>query len=562
MESTLHSRHIPREHLDFSVSTARTVEANGLCGVLEGDMPARLLERGISVIETRFTWYEAGDPASPDLSMLERRIAAIEKAGLRPGLFCWLQYPPEGYGDISYLRCLEHGEGSSIASLWDPRLLKVYDDIMNSISARFGARLRFLYVGIFGDYGEVCFPGGVRHYRFSPRHGHRGLWCADQAAQADFRAWLQERYGSLPPLCEAWETEIESWESDLMPALPLELCTRRRQIDFMLWYTGSITRFCGAVCALAEKHFPGLRKGLPIGFVDEPLEVGQWKSEIVRTAAAFGMTARWTGMGFLKDFARSDVPAKRISCAARFYGTSFGTEAALVLERENAGNAAYECIANQSVLIHNDPGNVLRGGELWQELIRHMRLSPPIQTTGVYWPVEGEMLSLLDPGEETQKFDDDDGVCGSGEEPPSAVNALILRCAALRRRMDYAIFDTPMVEHGFLAGLERVLFLISCPVPETVCRAIEEFEQAGGEVWRLSGVRLTVLESDRIWKTPKMHTTDEIPAPEEFQTLRRRYDREERRYFTIHRDFVSCFDPLAAAAGDAEAAVRYYTIEE
>ena len=70
------------------------------------------------------------------------------------------------------------------------------------------------------------------------------------------------------------------------------------------------------------------------------------------------------------------------------------------------------------------------------------------------------------------------------------------------------------------------------------------------------------MESDCVWQTPGMRTADEIPAPEEFQTLRRRYDREERRYFTIHRDFVSCFDPLAAAVGDAEAAVRYYTIEE
>lgn len=44
-----------------------------------------------------------------------------------PGVFPWFMHAPEWENKMVRAECIEHGEKSSIISLWEPRLLEEYD---------------------------------------------------------------------------------------------------------------------------------------------------------------------------------------------------------------------------------------------------------------------------------------------------------------------------------------------------------------------------------------------------------------------------------------------------
>ncbi len=77
-----HSRHIPKELLNFDTPVGQEVRQNGSCDVLDGDMPARLRDCGVEVIETRLVWGEMKKELGKlDFSRMERDIKKIEEAG-------------------------------------------------------------------------------------------------------------------------------------------------------------------------------------------------------------------------------------------------------------------------------------------------------------------------------------------------------------------------------------------------------------------------------------------------------------------------------------------------
>ena len=98
---TYHSRHIPNELLNFDIPVAQELRRNGLCDVLDGDMPARLKDCQVEVIETRLVWWELEQkPGQLDFSRLDRDIDKIERAGLKPAVFPWFQHPPTWYDPL------------------------------------------------------------------------------------------------------------------------------------------------------------------------------------------------------------------------------------------------------------------------------------------------------------------------------------------------------------------------------------------------------------------------------------------------------------------------------
>ena len=204
---------------------------------------------------------------------------------------------------------------------------------------------------------------------------------------------------------------------------------------------------------------------------------------------------RWTGLGFLNDYAKSDVLSKRVSTAAFFYKTTFGTEAALKITKENALNAIYESISNGSSLIHNDPQNIYNNTNVWNKEIKNYKISEPIHSIGVYYPVESEQLKILN-FDQHNIFNDyekkiyptlktiDDAFVSSFDNKEYAYNNLpinpidifVTRTACLRYSIDYAIFDSYMAKDGFLNNLKVVIFTISSSIPKTFSNILEIFD--------------------------------------------------------------------------------------
>ena len=521
-----HSRHIPEELLNFNAPMAKDVKRNGLCDCLDGDMPARLRDCGVETMETRLVWWEM-EPRSGtlDFSRLARALDKIEKAGMKAGVFPWFQHPPAWYDPDhaahARFRCLEHDTDSTILSLWDPGTLEVYDRLYGELARQMGGRLAFLYAGISGDFGEVCYPSGVEHYLFSPPHNHVGFWCGDRLARRAFADAMELKYDSIDRLNRTWTTRLAGWDDDLMPHLPIAKTPLPQRRDFAEWYTDSLMSFTEVACGIVRRHFPNLEVAIPLGFPVESLPIGQIKSRAVKAAAVHGITARWTGMAFLGSFERSNVLARRFASPAHFYGAAFATEAALTLTKENAANGLYEAFANGASIIHDDPQNIMRAEEIHKKLRPGLFVSPPTCRAAVLYPLDDELLELE--GFDLQQFID--------------------RAAALRLRTDYHICDRYMIEDGFLDGIDSLLIAVPTAVPEETVPKIEAFLAAGGCVWLCGDGRLSVLdEGCRRMDFPiaaGISRTAGWPTIEPVATLAG----QGEGFYTVHADCVSRYRP-------------------
>ena len=229
--------------------------------------------------------------------------------------------------------------------------------------------------------------------------------------------------------------------------------------------------FADRVCGLYRTHFPGIPGGLPVGFVKESVQQGQIKSRAAKLAAKYGLTARWTGSANLGSFDRSHLPARRLASAAHFYGARYGTEAALIINAENAANALYESLANGSSMIHDDTQNIFRAAAVHAALRPKLLVDPPDTAIAVFYPVESEMLEM--PGYNWTVF--------------------VNRSAEFRHVTDYDICDSTMIADGYLAKKRDLFFLTSAHLPQETAHAIAEFAARNGRVWLHEQAEVSVL---------------------------------------------------------------------
>lgn len=395
-----HTRHIPIEHLKLDHPYGKKVYDNLLCDSIDSPCVDKLCDYGINIVETRLVWNEMEpEEGKYDFSRLDRDIAKIKSKRLGVGVFPWFQHPPKWYTKGVRLKCPEHGEESTLISLWDTdRLLEIYDRLYGELAKRYRDVIDFLYVGVYSDYGEVCMPLGVSHYKFSPSHICRdSFWDADECAVKS-------------------KTEALKNNNSLMA--------------YAEWYTNCMMDFTDKVCAIVRKHFPTTRAALPIGCVGEKLCNGQIKSRSAQIAAKYNITARWTGWCLDGEFELSHIGTRRISTAANFYKADFGLETPLYLSEETASHALFEVLSNNTTIIHNDPGNIFRAYDVYKPL-RDYTVSIPFECDkAVFYPLEGEQLGKIDFYDEYRH-----------------------QCAKLRRHCDFEVTDSRMIKDGYINDL-------------------------------------------------------------------------------------------------------------
>ena len=478
-----HSRHIPIEWLNLETPTGKNVVQNGLCDTTKPEVLKRLRDLGVELIEMRLVWWELEPkPGRLDWSRTLRDIDAVLDAGLKVGMFAWFQHPPTWYDpegkSHARLRALGSNRDTTVLSLWDPKTLEVYDRLLETCAVKLIGKVSFVYNAISGDYGEVTYCLAANHYKFSPHLDSSRPFFGDRCAIASFAANLRRKYGSITALNEAWETKHASFAGDLMPRLPYVDNSLRSRDDCMQWVTNSLLDFADRVCRLYRKHFPGIPGGLPIGFVPEDIHIGQIKSRAAKLAAKYGLTSRWTGCAHLGSFDRSHLLARRISSAAHFYGSPFGTEAALIIAVHNAANALYESLANGALQIHDDPQNILRVADMQKALRPALLVDPPQTPVSVFYPVEDEMLQL------------------SG----FSWRSLVKRCAEFRRLMDYDVCDSFMVADGYLRAKTDLVFPVTTHLRVETGLAIAQFAASAAGCGSMVTRRQPCSTSQRRWQ--------------------------------------------------------------
>ena len=434
-------------------------------------------------------------------------MVLIEKNGLKVGLFCWFQHPPEWEHGLTKLRCLEHNQESTIVSLWDENLIKQYDKFYKDLSEKYRDRIGFLYVGVYGDYGEVVFPAGVKHYKFSPPHNHQGFWCGDKLARADYRKYLEQKYKNVENLNKSWNTDFKSLDDDLMPKMPFAKNPLQMRMDFADWYTGSLMNFTDKVCKTARKYFPNTPMGLPIGFLSEDLRLGQQKSLAVKIAAQNGILARWTGLAYTKEFPLTNVSTRRVSSAARFYGAKFGVEAAIGVSDDKVAAAVYEALANSCSMLHNDPMSIFAEKEQYEKYKPYIKCLPVYCTLAVYYPYKAEIYGCIN------------------------TNAVYREFADVREHSDYDIADDQMISDGFLNTVKDLFLPNNCPITASTAAFMRDWERKGGRIWYMKGHNPRTLETGNILELGKPLDTLDY------------FGKKDGCYYTDHGDSVSKYDP-------------------
>lgn len=505
MKCYYHTRHIPREHLRLEDPTGKTVENNFLCDVLEEPVISEMKKYDIDIIETRAVWAEIEkEEGILDFSVVRERVEKIKKAGIGVGIFPWFQHPPAWKKDGTRLKCLEHGKESTLISLWDSQLLEIYDRLYGALAAEFKNDLDFLYVGVYGDFGEVFYPHGVTHYIFSPPHGHPGLFCGDELARKSWRAYLKEKYRTAEKLGCAWNEEINSFDDNLMKFSEHDNIEKR--LDIAKWYTDSLMNFTEEVCRIVRKYFPNVRAALPIGQRREPLEFGQIKSRAAKIAGKYNMSVRWTSVGdFGEDFAKSNICSRRLSSAAKFYGAGYGVEASLYLSKETAAPVIFEMLSNNTQIMHNDPGNIMRAGEVYNKFRKYDKCYNFVCDTAVYYPLAAELcirpdiekLKQISKGHSAyDELDRDRGRASDIINMPELYDDM----ARYRECADYGICDEMMIDDGFLKNIKKLVLMPKTVVLGKAAEQIAEFAENGGEVFFAKENPPKILETGEVFE--------------------------------------------------------------
>lgn len=532
MKCYYHTRHIPKEHLKLSDPTGKVVENNGLCDVLDEPIVSKMQKYKIDIIETRVTWREIEEKEGVlDFTALRNRVEKIKNNGFGVGIFPWFQHVPEWVSGVVRLKCLEHGEEHTLISLWDPKMLQIYDRLYKGLADEFKNEIDFLYVGVYGDFGEVFYPHGVTHYIFSSPHGHPGMYCGDELARADWKNYIINKYKTVEKLNEAWKSSINSFDENLMCFEMSDNIIKR--FDFSSWYSGALMNFTEEVCKIVRKYFPNVRAALPIGQRREPIEFGQIKSLVAKIAGKYNMSVRWTSVADFKEkFAYSNICSRRLSSAAKFYNAGYGVEAALFLGEETAGPAIYEMISNRSGIFHNDPGNIIRGGDIYDKCREFDDVIDYITDTAIFYPIETELSSRVtnEAYQSAFKGDYDDadrfrGKCEDLINMPEFYDKL----AELRGYIDYEICDSLMIKDGFLKNMKKLVIMSECKIPLETARWIDEFVKNGGKVFFIGENPPEVLETEELFSCAKAEYSD--------------FGKFNGRYYTKHEDFISEFNP-------------------
>lgn len=513
-----HTRHIPQRQLNLDTPMGAEVKANGLCDVLDEPFYSCMKEYNIDVIETRCVWYEIEpEKGVYDFSSLRADVEAIRKKGFGVGVFPWFMHPPKWEKDIVRARCLEHGEDSNIISLWDPRTLETYDRLYEALAKEMGDEIDFLYICIYGDFGEPQYPHNTKHYIFSPKHAHFGLWSADPLARADFKRFLQEKYTDVSALNQSWGTQYLSFDEDMMVFRD----NISFKMDYQKWYSDSLMEFTDKACAIARKHFPNTRMGMPIGCKSDCLCLGQTKSVVSKICAKYNILSRCTTLADFSDYAHSNVVTRRIATASQFYGADYGVESPLTLEKSTAYTAVYQIISSNTVVVHNDPGNIYRAKDIYFKF-RNIEEALPFKCEyAAFYSVEGEKCMHPCGLEDFTKVRND-----SAFYPVEMFDEL----AELRKCVDFDIIDTVLLQDGFLKTSPKVVLIRNCQIASEAAELLREYSKDGGEVYYVESAPPTVLETGA--------TIDFGIAVKDYT----HFGTPDGKFYTDHGDVISVFD--------------------
>ncbi|MBQ9359237.1 MAG: beta-galactosidase [Abditibacteriota bacterium] len=506
---------------------------------------------GFTAVDSYSTWQtvEPEGEGLWDFSRWDRQVSILRAAGLKwVPLLCagpayanpnWFRETEDHYPCV----CLEHGEKNKIESLWSPRFRKWRERYLEAFARHFDeADLECVKLGIQGDYGEAIYSADGGGWTFDvpgEYHQHHGYWCNDPYALADYRRYLQNKYGTPGRLSAAWGRRLASFDEADFPFYGEEAkkafldgirenTERRREfLDFRDWYRAAMTDLADDWMAMVRQYFPNTPIYLSTGGFMMP-HLGAHFPEQARAAAKSGAGIRITNEA--SDYGRNFAYTRIVATACRHYGAYFCYEPAGEENLWGIPARIYNAAASGARQLHDYHPNLINHRETLeqqQKYIGFFRRNEPLVPVAVYYP--DTYLSL--------RWDDFHETT----------------VPALRDRFDFGMLDDTLIMDGALKEYRLLVIARADIMEEAVARKIAAWAKAGG--------RVLVLEADRL-TTPEGKASPEyrlFPSSHAGGSVGRGFVRRAESLDGLAREVRDLLDKMGYAVYDTAADGVFYT---
>jgi hypothetical protein len=437
-----------------------------LIAQLEKEIP-RWKQLGITSHELYVRWNLCEvEPGIFDWSVYDPFVETYRKHGIKwvPFIIIGPAYSlPDWYykkpGSQGYA-CLEHGETSDVESLWNPKMREHVSRFLKAFCEHYrdSGAIESILLGITGNYGEAIYIATGNDWTASVHgnyHTHSGFWAGDPYAIKSFQNWVLRKYKTSDRLRAAWGERAPVIQ-DVQPFLREFAPNDRAWIDFIDWYTESMTDYAQFWMTETRKHFDG-----PIYLCTgghAPPEHGADFGEQCRIAASVKGGVRITNEG--SDYGINFTHTRWVASAGRQYGAYYSFEPAGEVRPRAVVSRIYNATASGAKGLHWYHPNLFGSEEARQNALRwghEWKQRTPIVEIAVYYPSTDIKLH--------------------GQH-------ILERGRYLRDRFDYDFMSDRQILDGGLSRTRALVILFGTAFEKDVWDAIEKWVRDGGVlVW-------------------------------------------------------------------------------
>lgn len=335
------------------------------------------------------------EPGVYDWSVYDKYVDLYRRHGLKwvPFLIVGPAYSlPEWFykkeGFQGYV-CLEHGEESDVASLWNPVLRGHLARFIQAFCEHYrdSGVIDSILLGITGNYGEAIYIASGNDWTagvYGDYHTHGGFWAGDPFAVADFRRAMGEKYPGIAELNAAWTTSFAGF-GEIAPFLRKDAPNDRAWLDFADWYIASMNDYTRFWLENIRKHYGGPVEICTGGHA--PAEHGADFGMQCKLAAEFGGGVRITNEA--SDYRANFSLTRWVASAGWQYGAYFSFEPAGEVRPEGVLPRIYNAAVSNARGLHYYAPNLfaqekaLDNWVRWASLFRNRR---PRVEIAVHYP--------------------------------------------------------------------------------------------------------------------------------------------------------------------------------
>ena len=369
----------------------------GVLEKLKKELP-RMRAAGVTSLETYVRWnLVETSPGTFDFSLYDR-IAQLDRSfGIKwvPFLIIGPGYAtPDWFHNstrsVKYV-CLEHGEESSVESLWNPHLRRRVSRFIKEFAEHYEPTgvIESVLLGITGNYGEAIYPATSGEDWTSRTHGkyhsHPGYWAGDRYAIMDFQRWLKNKYRDIASLNQDWRTNYRQF-TKIETFLRKDAPSTRAWLDMLDWYKGSMNEWASFWMKTTRRHFLDTDIYLCTGGDANPMHGSDFADQCeIAASVSGGVRITNEGSSYINNFSLT----RWVSSAGKLYGAYYGFEPAGAVSPQAVAARCYNATASGAKQLHAYFGNIFGPQQAeanWIKAAPFLRRRSPKVEVALFYP--------------------------------------------------------------------------------------------------------------------------------------------------------------------------------